>query len=110
VAQVHDEPTVPASDLGAALRLRKRLEIQPNCKLPRRLIQLASKEAVAKAGIDKVQVAAGLMEETMEGHGELMLDPTAIATRASAVPGTVLRVYKAVGDWVRKGEVLALVD
>ncbi len=46
----------------------------------------------------------------MSATGEIVYDPTRVARLASRVSGTVWRAEKSVGDHVRTGELLALID
>ncbi len=50
------------------------------------------------------------MVEFVTGNGEIAYDPTRTARLSARVSGTVYRTFKMVGDWVRAGEVVALVD
>jgi cobalt-zinc-cadmium efflux system membrane fusion protein len=50
------------------------------------------------------------MTEFVAASGELTYDPTRVARLSSRVPGMVWRVDKQVGDPVKEGDVLALVD
>jgi cobalt-zinc-cadmium efflux system membrane fusion protein len=50
------------------------------------------------------------MTEVVTASGELAFDPTRVAHLSTRVPGTAWRVSKKVGDPVRAGEVLALID
>ncbi len=50
------------------------------------------------------------MTETVAANGEIEFDPTRVAHLSPRAPGSVSHVFKIVGDEVRPGEVLALVD
>jgi cobalt-zinc-cadmium efflux system membrane fusion protein len=75
-----------------------------------RRIQFASTEAADKAGIDIGLVDRGRIVETVLANGEIRYDPTLVTRLASRAAGTIWRVEKNVGDPVREGELLALVD
>jgi cobalt-zinc-cadmium efflux system membrane fusion protein len=47
---------------------------------------------------------------SVAGTGEVVYDPTRVARLSSRVPGTVWRVERQVGDSVRQGDLMALVD
>ena len=109
----HKSPEVSAADLtraARALALRPRPKNNPTCKLSLRRIQFADLAAVEKAGIDIRLVERGPIVETVVANGEVTYDPTHVARLGSRAPGTVWRVDKNIGDRVRAGEVLALVD
>jgi cobalt-zinc-cadmium efflux system membrane fusion protein len=113
VAQLKTIPFVSAEDFeraNRALALRPRIENNSRCKLHERRIQFASKEAIEKAGIDIAVVGQHPVVEAISANGEVVYAQTHTAHLASRVPGTVWQVEKQIGDRVRKGEVLALID
>ena len=75
-----------------------------------RRIQFPSVAAADKAGIDINLVDRGRVVESVSATGEIVYDPTRVARLSSRAAGTVWRVEKGVGDQVKEGEVLALVD
>lgn len=93
-----------------ALALRKRAANNNRCLLYRHRIQFASEEAIAKAGIDIDVVEKRRMVEKIRVNAEIRYDQRLVARLSSRASGTVWRVEKEVGQPVRKGEVLALVD
>lgn len=112
-AQLRETPTVSEEDLRrarVALALKDRPANDPLCKMHLRRIQFASREAADNAGIDIGLVGRGRVVETIEAVGEIHYDPTLVTRLASRASGTVWRVDKNVGDAVREGELLALVD
>ena len=113
LAQLPETPTIDPADLeraARALALRPRKKNNPSCKLHLRRIQFASEAAVEKAGIDIRLVERGHVVETVSATGEIIYDPTRVARLAARAGGTVWRVDRNVGDRVRKGDVLAIVD
>lgn len=110
VAHVTGTPQLPKYDTLAALNLLERTPNNPQCKLYRRRIQFASQEAVDKAGIDVDVVQERPMFDALVANGEITYDPTTVARLSSKVSGTVSQVRKALGETVKAGEVLALVD
>jgi cobalt-zinc-cadmium efflux system membrane fusion protein len=110
VAQVTGRLHFPRYDVLAALALLHRPENNSKCKLHERRIQFASAAAAEKAGIDVDEVAEAPMTEFVAAPGEIGYDQTRVARLVSRVPGTVWWVAKQVGDAVKAGEVLALVD
>jgi membrane fusion protein, heavy metal efflux system len=93
-----------------ALELRPRAENNSRCKLHDRRIQFASKEAFEKAGVEIAIVAQRPVIEAVVANGEVIYDQTRLAHLNSRVMGTVWRVQRGLGDHVKKGDVLALVD
>ncbi len=113
VAQLKETPSVPPGDLARAARALSMEERSRNnsvCKLYQRRLQFASLDAIRKAGLDVALVERQPIEESVEGSGEVRYDPTRLASLSARVPGTVWRVEKFVGDAVRAGNLLALVD
>lgn len=113
VAQLKTTPSVTAEDLERARRalaLRPRAENNSRCKLYSRHIQFASIQAIEKVGIDIAVVTQRPMIEAVVANGEVVYDETHTARLASRVAGTAWRVEKQVGDRVRKGDILALID
>jgi cobalt-zinc-cadmium efflux system membrane fusion protein len=106
-AAITDEDRARAS---RALALLPRAENNSRCLLHQRRIQFASAEAVDKAGIDIAVVDQQSMVEAVTANGQVIYDQTHSAHLASRVAGTVWRVERQVGDLVRRGDVLALVD
>ncbi len=102
-----------AADLARATRaleLKPRPENNQACTSYRSRIQFASHEAVLKAGIDVEPVSRGSIVEAVTVAGEVRYDATRVAQLSARAAGSVWRVDKQVGDSVRPGEVLALVD
>jgi cobalt-zinc-cadmium efflux system membrane fusion protein len=113
VAQLAVIPKISAADIqraDRALALVPRGENSSRCKLHEKRIQFASNDAVEKAGIDIAVVDERPVVETVAANGEVIYDQTRSAHLASRVAGTVWRVEKQVGDRVKSGDVLALID
>lgn len=69
-----------------------------------------SAEAVEKAGVEVTPVWKAAMTEAVSASGELSFDPRFTARLSSRAAGVAHRIEKAVGDHVRAGELLALID
>jgi len=113
VAQVKKRPETAEEDsqkAARALASAPRPENNAVCKNYRRRIQFASVEAVTKAGVDVGLVERQPISESVLANGQITYDQTRFASLSSRLPGTVCDVEKSVGDRVRSGEVLALVD
>jgi cobalt-zinc-cadmium efflux system membrane fusion protein len=113
LAQMSISPRIAAADLARATRalnFAERPENNRKCKLHERRIQFVSQDAVEKAGIDVAPVWTASVVESVTGNGEITYDPTRTARLSVRVPGSVFKVYEQVGDPVKQGEVLALVD
>jgi multidrug efflux pump subunit AcrA (membrane-fusion protein) len=113
VSQLEETPVVsPAVFRRAAhaLALRDRPENNAVCKVYQRRIQFASVEAVRQAGVDVQLIEQQPISEWVSGNGEITYDATLLASLSSRVPGTAWQILKNIGDPVRAGEVLAIVD
>jgi cobalt-zinc-cadmium efflux system membrane fusion protein len=113
IAQLKATPTITPEMLARAQRgltLLPRSENNSRCTLYRQRIQFASLSAIEKAGVDVAVVLDRPVVEAIEAPGELIYDQTRLAHLSSRVPGTAWRVDKNVGDAVRQGDVLALID
>jgi len=113
VAQLKETPAIETADLeraARALALMPRPENDPACKVYKDRIQFASIESVRQAGVDVELVERRPISEWVEGNGEIIYDQTRLAELSARVPGTVTRVFKNIGDSVREGDVLAVVD
>ncbi len=111
--QLPETPVITDADFALAARaiaIRPRTKNDPKCKMHLRRIQFASKAAVDKAGIDINLVDRGPIVESVSASGEIIYDPTRVARLSSRAAGTVWRVERNIGDHVKKGDVLALVD
>lgn len=113
VAQVKTKPKVTPEDLARAQRALEsgeRVENNNKCKTHHRRLQFATSASVEKAGIDVVPVWESPMMESFAANGEITYDQTRVMRLSSRVPGTVWWVGRKVGDQVKRGEVLALID
>lgn len=113
VAQLLSPPLVTDADrqrAEQALVFAPRVENNSKCKLQQRRIQVVSPDVVGRLGIEVTPAVQGPVTEFVTAPGEIRFDPTRVARLSSRVPGTVWRVEKQVGDKVRQGDVLAIVD
>ncbi len=113
VAQLKASPVVTQIDFARAeraLALKPRADNNGRCKLHERRIQFASLQSVDKAGVDIAVAEVRPITEAIVTNGEVLYDQTRMAHLASRVSGNVSHVEKQVGDRVRKGDVLALID
>jgi membrane fusion protein, heavy metal efflux system len=113
VAQLKTKPKITAANLertARALQFAKRLENNSKCKLYQRRIQFESPEAIEKAGIDVTPAWEAPILEAVSASGQITYDQTRVARLSSRLRGTVWRVEKQVGEEVRPGEVLALIE
>ena len=112
VAQVKGQPQVIAAALARAKRpeLEQWPENNSKCMLHEHRIQFVSQEAVEKAGIEVETVGMAPVVESVTGNGEVTYDQTHMARLSARVPGSMFRVCKQVGDPVKAGEVIGLVD
>ena len=74
------------------------------------VIRLASPKVVEQLGIQLVAAESRSLYRELSVTARVAYEPTRIAQLSSRVPGIVWRVEKHVGQWIRRGEVLAVVD
>ena len=92
------------------LNFAPRPENNSQCKLQQRRIQFASTEIIKRLGLEVTPAKYAPISESVLANGEIGFDPTRAARLSSRVSGTLFRVEKQVGDKVKRGDVLALVD
>lgn len=110
LAQVKGEPQLPKYNTAQAIALLKRPENNSRNTMHTSRVQFSSVESVTKAGIDVDVVQERPMLDVITANGELMFDPTRVAHLSARVPGSVVVVFKTVGDDVAAGDILALID
>lgn len=77
-------------------------------KLP--VIEFATAAAATKCGIATGAAEQRAMDDFIRANGVVEYDQTALAQLAVRVPGVVWRVERRVGDVVKRGDILAIVD
>lgn len=113
IAQIPNAAEVAAEETPhsrEALDFAPRPENNSKCKLQQRRIQFASTEIIERLGIEVTPAKYAPISESVLANGEIGFDPTRAARLSSRVAGTLFRVEKQVGDKVKRGDVLALVD
>ena len=110
LAQTHEAPQLPKYDTAKAISLLPRPENNSRNTLHKMLVQFASAQAAAKAGIDVDVVQERSITEALASSGEVRFDPTRVAHLSTKAPGSVAAVLKKKGDRVKAGEVVALID
>lgn len=113
--QCHPEIAVigeaPPSESGATVTpASATTPDQSRCQTHQTRIQFASPEAVRKAGVRVEAVEERRMAAHVSAPGEVRYDETRVARLASRAAGTLVRVEKTIGQEVKRGDVLALVD
>jgi cobalt-zinc-cadmium efflux system membrane fusion protein len=96
--KVIPEPGGSDADVSASLAVR------------RARLEFSSADAVRAAGIQVATARARDMVQYVTANGMLDYQPYRYAQLASRAPGTIWRVVKEMGEPVRKGEVLALIE
>lgn len=113
VAELTMTPEVSADRLKTveeALSVRPRQNNNSICKTQERIIQVPSIESLEKTGIEIDVASEQPVVETIVANGQIIFDQTRTAHLSSRVPGTIWRVEKKLGDAVKTGDVLLLVD
>jgi cobalt-zinc-cadmium efflux system membrane fusion protein len=77
---------------------------------PRMRVELASAEAVRRAGIRVTPAEVRTLAQYVTANGMVDYEPSRYARLTARAAGTVWRVFKQIGDPIYKGETLALVD
>jgi cobalt-zinc-cadmium efflux system membrane fusion protein len=77
---------------------------------PIKRIEFPSVTAIAKAGIKTATVEVRPMAQYVTATGMIDYEPSLFAQLSSRASGTVWSVYKEIGDPIRKGDVLALIE
>lgn len=113
--QCHPEIAVkgeaPPSETDTAVTADPSAKPDPSmCQTHLVRIQFASIDAVRKAGVKVEAVQERPMAAYVTAPGEIRYDETRVARLSPRAAGTVMRVEKAVGQEVKRGDVLALVD
>jgi multidrug efflux pump subunit AcrA (membrane-fusion protein) len=110
LAQVKGAPQLPRYDTAQAIALIARPQNNSRNPLHKSRVQFASAASAEKAGVEVDVVQERPMQETITANGEIRFDPTRVAHLSSRAGGTVVVVFKQLGDRVASGEVLAVVD
>ena len=113
LAQLPKTPVVTPAErakAAAALAFADRVENNPICQTHTRRIQYATAADADKSGIAVAPVWTAPVVEFVSAPGEVVYDQTKVAHLSSRSPGTVVKVFKRLGERVRSGDVLALVD
>lgn len=73
-------------------------------------VEFDSAEAAEKAGIDIIPAWKSAVTEAVNASGEVLFDPSRVTRVSARASGTAWQVFKAAGDPVQVGDVLALVN
>lgn len=82
----------------------------PGCLTHRLRVQFASPESVKKAGVKLAAVTRQPLRATATFPGEIAYDATRVVRCPSRVEGIVVALFHQVGETVRAGEAIAIVD
>ena len=112
-AQLAKPPAVTDADrerVARALAVRPRTENRRDARWHEYQIEFPTAEAADRFGIDIAVVWPSAVTEAVTAPGELTYQPSRLSRPAARAPGTVARVFHKVGDAVKAGELLALID
>ncbi len=98
------------SETAEGAKNRAGIRDPSTCQSHAMKVQFASTAAMAKAGIRLGKVVERQMSDSIDANGEVDYDRTKFARISSRVSGTALRIERALGDRVKAGEILALID
>ena len=113
LAQLGKTPVVTKAEMEqsvAALAFEKRTANIPNCKTHLRRIQFATSDDADKSGIVVEPVWRSPVVEFISAPGEIIFDQTRVSHLSARASGTIWKMFKRLGDEVRAGEVIALVE
>ena len=113
LAQLTPTPVVSDADRDRAKRALDFADRPANtaiCQKHLRRIQYATAADAKKAGVETDLVWTAPAVEFVAAPGEIGYDQTKVAHLSARSPGNVWKVFKHLGQEVRAGEVLALVD
>lgn len=110
LAQVKESPNLPKYNTARAIGVIARPENNSRNTLHTQRVQFVSPESVTKLGIDVDVVQEAPMLDAITANGELTFDPTRVTHLSARAPGTVAFVFATIGQPVRPGDILALVD
>ncbi len=102
------DPAGLAHTAGVAHRWQR--EPAMGCSTSSTLVTLSSPAAVRVAGFEFAQVQSGPLRHTIERNAEVAYNASRYARLSSRAGGVAVEVVKDLGEAVRKGEVLAVVD
>ncbi|GAB4179946.1 MAG: efflux RND transporter periplasmic adaptor subunit [Calditrichia bacterium] len=69
-----------------------------------------SPEEIKEFGIEIATAGPGMLEQHVDLTGEIVIDPRRLAHLTPRFPGIIKEVRKTIGDPVKKGEVLAVIE
>jgi cobalt-zinc-cadmium efflux system membrane fusion protein len=110
LAQINGEIKSPQYSTANAIALIARRENNSVDSLHSKRVQFATIDSVTKSGIEVDLVNESPITEMITTNGELVFDPNRVAVLSSKVSGTVALVLKNIGDKVKNGDILALID
>lgn len=103
-------PTSQSATIPGAAGSKPHRPDPSTCQTHMLKVQFASATSMQRAGVKLGQVVERPMSDAVSAYAEVAYDPTRHARVSSRVPGTIRRVERNLGDAVRAGEVLAVVD
>jgi len=110
VAYKGEAPGSDATPTVSADPNADRAQNSPTCQTHLVRIQFASAEAVRKAGVELESVRERPVSASVGAPGEIRYDQTRVAKLAARADGIAWRVERKIGERVKQGDLLALVD
>lgn len=95
---------------GAGAELRWQREPSMGCVTSSTPVRLASADALTAAGLEYIQVRPRLLVRVIERNAEVRYNTNRYARLSSRAAGVVTEVLKDLGETVRAGEVIAVVE
>jgi cobalt-zinc-cadmium efflux system membrane fusion protein len=110
LAQISGQVKLPQYNTVSAITTINRRENNPVDSLHLKRVQFTTVDSVTKSGISVDVVNESPVTEMITSNSELVFDPNRVAVLSSKIPGTVALVLQNIGDKVKGGDILALVD
>jgi cobalt-zinc-cadmium efflux system membrane fusion protein len=95
---------------AAAQTPRWQHEPSPSCATSETPVTIASEGVLQVLGLEYMQVQAAPLERAIERNAEVEYNANRYARLSSRAPGVVAEIVKDLGESVKKGDVLAVVD
>lgn len=106
-----DAPFIDSADAPAAAAAEPSRPIgDAPVDHPAARIRFPSPEAVRKSGVQTTMAAERQIDHEVIANGAIVYDQTRVAQLSARVPGTVWRIEKQLGEPIKKGDVLAIIE
>lgn len=105
-----DSVLAMASSAMTATPRRAQRPPEVGCMTVNTIITLASPAIARTAGFEYAQIGTSDLSREIERNAEIAYDANRYARLSSRAPGVIVEVHMDLGDYVEKGDVVAMVD